>query len=191
MEENKKSKLKIFKYNAILSIIFFLTSSFYFGQQIENYNLNQYTISAISKFLNQEKLNYFNATFFIKAFMDFLFIIYVFKYFKINFFSLTGFSWLLAIFSFGALGFFPSSKYELIHILIVSILFLSFSSSEFLMAKLTKDEKFIYLTNNLLIIQATSIFLFFITNNFNGVFEIFYMIMSFLWLMIFIRNYLK
>lgn len=191
MEDNKKSKLKIFKYNAILSIIFFLTSSLYFSRQIQNYNLNQYTISALSKFLNQESLNYFNATFFIKALMDFLFIFYVFKYFKINFFSLTGFFWILAIFSFGALGFFPSNKYELVHMIIVIILFFSFSMSEFLLAKLTKDEKFIYLTNNLLIIQTISIFLFFITNNFNGVFEIFYMMMGFLWLMIFIRNYLK
>ncbi len=191
MEKNKTSKLKIFKYNAILSIIFFLTSSFYFSQKIENFNLNQYTISALSKFLNQENLNYFNTTFFIKAIMDFLFVIYVFKSLNINFLSLSGISWLMAIFSFGALGFFPSSKYELTHIIIVSMLFLSFSISEFLMAKLTNDEKFIYFTNNLLIIQITSVFLFFLTGNFNGVFEIFYMIMAFLWLMIFIKNYLK
>lgn len=59
------------------------------------------------------------------------------------------------------------------------------------MAKLTKSEKFIYFTNNLLIIQIISIFLFFLSGNFNGIFEIFYMLIGFLWLMIFIKNHLK
>lgn len=63
MKKNKKSKLRIFKYNAILSIIFFLTSTFYFGKKIQNYNIKEYTLSALSKFLNQENLTYFNATF--------------------------------------------------------------------------------------------------------------------------------
>lgn len=191
MEENKETKLKIFKYNAILSMIFFLTSSIYFGKQIQNYNLNKYTISAISNFLNQEKLSYFNATFIIKALMDLSFGFYVFKYFKIPLFSPTALFWILATLSFGLLGFFPSAKYLLIHNIIVAILFLTFSLSEYLLAKLTKDEKFIYLTNNFLIVQISSILLFFITANFNGVFEIFYMFMAFFWLMIFIRNYLK
>lgn len=190
MKKNKKSKLRIFKYNAILSMIFFLTSTFYFGKKIQNYNIKEYTLSALSKFLNQENLTYFNATFFIKSFMDLLFVLYVFKHYKINIFSIIGVSWIMAVLSFGALGFFPSSKYELIHMIIVGILFLSFSSSEYFLAKITKDKKFIYLTNNLLIIQITSILLFFITNNFNGVFEIFYMMTAFLWLLIFIKNYL-
>ncbi|MCS6956755.1 MAG: hypothetical protein NZM02_02860 [Patescibacteria group bacterium] len=115
--EGKKSKLIIFKYNAILSIIFFITSSFYFSQNIENYDFKQYTISALSKFLNQEKLSYFNATFFIKSLMDLTFGLYVFKYFKLPFYSPTAIFWITAVMCFGALGFFPSAQYEIIHII--------------------------------------------------------------------------
>jgi len=190
-ENFQKNRIEIFKYNALLSIIFFLLSSIYFGQKIENYSFSQYTISAMSKFLDEKNLSYFNITFFIKSFLDLGFAYYVFKYFKIKLFSITGFFWILAVLSFGLLGFFPSSQYQFIHIFIVGILLASWIVSEYLLAKLTNDEKFIYLTNNLLVIQIVSIFLFVFTNNFNGVIEIFYMAMIFFWLTNFIRNYLK
>lgn len=187
----KKSRLEIFKYNAILSILFFIGSTFYLGSQVPNFNLSIFTISQMSYFLNPKQLSIFNFLFFIKCFMDLSFTFYVFKYLKIPLLSITAISWLIAVLSFGILGFFPTHSHFQIHLIIVYIMFIFWSASEYLFAKLTKDKDFKYLTNNLLLVQAISIVLFVATNNFNGVFEIVYMLFIFLWLMIFIGKFLK
>jgi len=174
--ENRQTRLKIFKYNAILSILFFLSSTFYLSGQIENYSFSKYTISAMSRFLTEDKLSYFNAVFFIKSFLDLSFTFYVFKYFRLYVFSPTAVSWLIAVLSFGLLGFFPAFFWTI---------------SEFLFAKLTKNEGFQFLTNNLLLIQIITIFLFVLTNNFNAIFEIFYLFLIFFWLIVFISRHLK
>ncbi|KKQ24384.1 MAG: hypothetical protein UW82_C0029G0004 [candidate division WWE3 bacterium GW2011_GWC2_44_9] len=189
--ENRQTRLKIFKYNAILSILFFLSSTFYLSGQIENYSFSKYTISAMSRFLTEDKLSYFNAVFFIKSFLDLSFTFYVFKYFRLYVFSPTAVSWLIAVLSFGLLGFFPAHQFKEIHLAIVYVLFFFWTISEFLFAKLTKNEGFQFLTNNLLLIQIITIFLFVLTNNFNAIFEIFYLFLIFFWLIVFISRHLK
>lgn len=189
-EKENKSRLEIFKYNAILSIIFFISSTFYLSRQIPNYSFSSFTISKMSYFLDPKKLVFFNLLFFIKGFMDLGFAFYVIRYFKLKYYSSTSISLLLAVLSFGLLGFFPTHQYKEIHIFLVYLIFFFWSLSEFLFARLTKNKDFQFLTNNLLIIQLTSIIMFVLTDNFNGVFEIFYMLFVFFWLMIFIGRYL-
>lgn len=187
----KKNRVEIFKYNAILSILFFLGSTFYLSSKIPNFSFSTFTISQMSYFLNPNQLSFFNLLFFIKSFMDLSFTFYVFNYFKLPLYSPTAIVWLIAVLSFGLLGFFPTHQYRHIHIAIVYILFFCWTLSEYLFAQLTKNEDFKFLTNNLLLIQIATIFLFIMTNNFNGVFEIIYFILVFFWLMVFIGRYLK
>lgn len=189
--EPRESKLKIFKYNAILSMIFFISSTLVFSSAIDNFSLRDYTISDISKFLTKRQLSYFNALFFIKCLMDFLFVAYLIQFFRIKAYSPTALFLLLAVISFGALGFFPISENRFGHILVASTMFISFTFSEISLARLIGDDKFLYLTKNLVAIQIISVGLFFSWGNFNGVFELFYMITAFLWLMILIKNYLR
>lgn len=191
LEEEKRNRIEIFKYNAILSILFFLGSAFYLSSTIPNFSFSIFTISQMSYFLDQGKLSFFNLLFIIKCFMDLSFTLYVFKYFKLPVYSPTAISWLIAVLSFGLLGFFPTHQYLYIHIALVYILFFFWTLSEFLFARLTKNEDFKFLTNNLLLIQLAIIFLFITTHNFNGVFEIVYMLLVFFWLMIFIGRYLR
>lgn len=190
-ETEKKNRIEIFKYNAILSMLFFLGSAFYLSSTIPNFSFSTFTISQMSYFLDQNRLSFFNLLFIIKCFMDLSFTLYVFRYFKLPIYSLTAICWLAAVLSFGLLGFFPTHQYLYIHISLVYVLFFFWTLSEFLFAKLTKNEDFIYLTNNLLLIQLATIFLFITTHNFNGIFEIVYMFLVFFWLMIFIGRYLK
>ena len=190
-ESQQKTRIEIFKYNALLSILFFLASTVYLSRNLPNYSFSKYTISQMSFFLETRQMSFFNLLFFIKCLLDLSFTYYVFKYFRLNVFSLTAVSWLIAVLSFGLLGFFPTHQYSLVHHWIVYVLFLFWTISEFLFARLTKSESFQYLTNNLLLIQIVTIFLFIATNNFNAVFEIFYLFLVFFWLIVFISRYLK
>ena len=189
-EENKKSKLEVFKYNAILSALFFLTSTLYLGSKIPNYNLSKYTISQISFFLNGTQLSFFNLIFIIKCILDLSFTSYVFKKYKLRLFSFTALIWLIAFLSFGLIGFFPESKFKLIHWFIASCVFIFFPISQLAMAKLTKHERFEYFSNNLLLVQLLIVLLFFIFNSINGIFEIIYFLLVFSWQIIFISRFL-
>lgn len=186
----KKSRLEIFKYNAILSILFFIGSSFYLSSQIPKFNFSVFTISQLSYFLDPKQLTFFNSLFFIKALLDLGFWFYVFRVYKLKIYSPAAFSFFIAILSFGLLGFFPTHRYFDIHLKLVYALFFFWTLSEFLISRLTKRSKFEYFTNNLLVIQTVLILLFLITDAFNGVFEIAYMLFVFLWLMVFISKYL-
>ncbi len=189
---DKKNYLELIKYNASLSLILFISTSFYFQSFAPDYfNFNAFTISELSYFLNNEKLKYFNLMFFIKALLDLSFAYYLKKFFKLKFFSVEFFSLFIAILSFGLLGFFPSSKNKPIHMFFVIILFLSFTLFQFLISKLTKNQNFVKITKFFILIQVIISGLFVLTNNINGIFEIIYMIIIFFWLSIFIRKFLK
>lgn len=190
MEKEQNKIISLFKYNAVLSIIFFLGSTFYLTNKIPNFNLSVLTISEMSYYLNPSQLSFFNLLFFIKAFMDLSFLYYVLKHFKLKIYSLISLSWILAVSAFGLLGFFPTHQNHDIHLLLVYIIFFFATLSEILFSRLTKNDDFKFLTNNLIVVQLVSIILFFITSGFNGVFEIIYMLFVFFWLMIFIGKYL-
>lgn len=189
---NKKNYLQLIKYNALLSLILFISTSFYFQSYAPQYfNFYDFTISELSYFLDNEKLNYFNLMFFIKSFLDLGFAYYLKNFFKLNFFSIEFFSLLIAILSFGLLGFFPSSQNKPVHMFLVILLFLSFTLFQFFISKLTKNINFIKKTKIFILIQAIISILFILTNNINGAFEIIYMIIIFFWLSYFIRKFLK
>jgi len=189
--EEKRSRLQIFRYNAILSILFFFLSTFYIGTQIKNFDPARFTISQMSRFLTPEKLSYFNAIFFIKSFMDLSFTFFVFKFFKLKLYFPISLIWLVAVLSFGLLGFFPTHLYHNIHLSIVIVMFFTWTLSEHLFANLTKNEGFIYFTNNLIFIQMVIIFFFVVTKNFNAIFESIYLFAVFIWIIIFIGKFLR
>jgi len=189
--EFPQSKTKIFKYNAILSMIFFLMSTFYLGIQSKGYSFTEYTISGMVRFLNQYQLSFFNSLFFIKCFLDLSFTYYVFKYYQLHLKTLTAIVWLIAVLSFGLLGFFPTHQFKLIHLGIVIITFISWTFSQYALAKLTRDEDFIYFSKNLILIQSIVAMIFLFFNYFNAVSETIYFLLIFLWLTIFIGRYLK
>ena len=111
MKESKSvNRLTIFKYNAILSILFFLSSTFYLGIQIKNYSFTDYTISQMSYFLSKDQLSIFNLLFFIKCFLDLSFAYYIFKFYNLRLKTLPAAVLLVAILSFGLLGFFFSQS---------------------------------------------------------------------------------
>jgi len=189
--EEKRDRLQIFRYNAILSILFFFLSTFYIGTQIKNFDPARFTISQMSRFLTPEKLSYFNAIFFIKSFMDLSFTFFVFKFFKLKLYFPISLIWLVAVLSFGLLGFFPTHLYHNIHLSIVIVMFFTWTLSEHLFANLTKNEGFIYFTNNLIFIQMVIIFFFVVTKNFNAIFESIYLFAVFIWIIIFIGKFLR
>lgn len=189
--EESKNQLTIFKYNAILSILFFLSSTFYLGVQIKNYNFSDYTISQLSYFLNNNQLSVFNFLFFIKSFLDLSFAYYVFKFYNVRLKTLPAITLLIAILSFGLLGFFPASKFTLIHLTIFITTFFSWIFSQFTLARLTNDENFIHFSKILILFESilANAFLFF--NYFNAISETVFCLLIFLWLTIFIGRYLK
>lgn len=189
--EQHKNRLAVFKYNAILSIIFFFASTLYLSNKIPDFSFSKYTISQMSYFLDQSQMSFFSILFFVKCLLDLSFTLYVFKYFKLFVLSPTAVSWLIAIFSFGLLGFFPTSQFRVIHVSIVIIMFFFWTLSEYLFAKMVKDIDFLRMTNRLLIVQMLTIFLFVLTKNFNGIFEIIYLFLVFFWLIVFINRFLK
>lgn len=189
--EASQSKTKIFKYNAILSMIFFLMSTFYLGIQTKNYSFTEQTISGMVGFLNQYQLSFFNSLFFIKCFLDLSFTYYVFKFYELRLKTFTAIVWLIAVLSFGLLGFFPTHQFRLIHLVVVVITFISWTFSQYALAKLTRDEGFIYFSSNLILIQFLVAIVFLFFNYLNAVTETIYFLLIFLWLTIFIGRYLK
>ena len=192
MEEEKKnnSRIEIFKYNAILSALFFLTSTLFLGSRIPNYDLSKYTISQMSFFLTDSQLPFFNLIFIIKCLLDLSFTYYVFKKYQLKLNTITSFIWLIAVLSFGLLGFFPVSKFQIIHWIITGCIFIFFTISEHVFAKLTKNEGFEYFSNNLIVTQFLLVVLFFSFSKINGIFEIVYFLLVFLWELIFISKFL-
>lgn len=190
VEEKKNNRIEIFKYNAILSALFFLTSTLYLGSKIPNYDLSKYTISQISFFLNDYQLSFFNLIFIIKCVLDLSFTYYVFKKYELKLKTITSIIWLIAVLSFGLIGFFPESKFRIAHWVIASCIFLFFTISEHVFAKLTKHEGFEYFSNNLIIIQFLVVILFFTFSKINGIFEIIYFLLVFFWQLIFISRFL-
>ncbi|MEK7177584.1 MAG: DUF998 domain-containing protein [Patescibacteria group bacterium] len=192
MEESKSAnRLTIFKYNAILSILFFLSSTFYMGVKTTNYSFTDYTISQMSYFLNKDQLSIFNLLFFIKCFLDLSFAYYVFKFYSLRLKTLPAINLLIAILSFGLLGFFPANQFHLIHLIIFITTFFSSIFTQFTLAKLTRDEGFINFSKLLILFESIlgNLFLFF--NYFNAISETTFLLLIFLWLTIFIGRYLK
>jgi len=189
--EEQSNRLKFFKYNAILSVIFFLMSTFYLGAQTKNYNFADYTISQMSYFLDKNQLSIFNLLFFVKCFLDLSFTYFVFKFYNLRLITLTAMIWLMAVLSFGLLGFFPTNQFPLIHLIIFIVTFFSWIFSQYTLAKLTGDENFINFSKYLILIESVigNIFLFF--NYFNAISETVFILLIFLWLTIFIGRYLK
>jgi len=186
-----KSRLTIFKYNAILSILFFLSSTFYLGVQTKNYSFTDYTISQMSYFLNKNQLSFFNLLFIIKSFLDLSFAYYVFKFYNLSLKTIPAVILLIAILSFGLFGFFPTNQYPLIHLIIFVIVFFSWIFTQYVLAKLTKNEDFIYFSKFLILIESIigNVFLFY--SYFNAVSETIFCLLIFFWLSIFIGRYLK
>lgn len=189
----KESKvwLTILKYNTVLSILFFLASTFYMGVKTTNYDFSQHTISGLVGFLDKKNLSIFNSLFFVKSFLDLSFAYYVFKFYNLRLKTLPAIVLLMAILSFGLLGFFPTNQYHFIHLVMVTITFISWIFSQYTLAKLTGDEDFVYLSKNIILIEFIlgNIFLFF--NYFNAISETIYFLLIFFWLTIFIGRYLK
>ena len=189
--QHHQNRLKIFKYNAILSALFFLISTVYLSGKIPQYSFSQYTISQMSYFLNNSQLSFFNLLFFIKFFLDLSFTSYVFKRFQLKFFNPTSIVWLMAVLSFGLIGFFPENRFPIFHWIIAGGIFLFWTISEHTLARITRSEGFLYFSNNLILVQLIIIVLFFAFNQINAIFEIIYFLLVFLWQIIFISRYLK
>ncbi len=189
--DGSNNRLTIFKYNAILSILFFLSSTFYLGIKTTNFSFSDYTISGLARFLDKENLSVFNSLFFIKSFLDLSFAYYVIKFYNLRLKTLSAVTLLLAILSFGLLGFFPVNQFPLIHLIFFMTTFFSWIFSQYTLAKLTNDEDFIKFSKNLVLIQSivANIFLFF--NYFNAISETIFLLLVFIWLTIFIGRYLK
>ena len=189
--DEQNNRLRSFKYNAILSMVFFLMSTFYLGIQTKNYNFTDYTISQMSYFLDKNQLSIFNLLFFIKSFLDLSFAYYVFKFFNLRIKTFPAVILLVAILSFGLFGFFPTNKFPLIHLIIFMNTFFSWTFSQYFLAKLTRDEGFINFSKNLILIQSIVANIFLFLNYFNAISETVYFLLIFLWLTIFIGRYLK
>jgi hypothetical protein len=189
--DNKPERIKIFKYNAILSVVFFLMSTFYLGVQIKNYSFTEYTISDMVSFLSQPQLFLYNSLFIIKCFLDLSFTYYVIKYFQLRIKTYTSIVWLIAVLSFGLLGFFPTNQFHIIHLGIVVIIFISWALSQYTFAKLTGDEDFVHFSKNLILIESVIGNIFLFINYFNAIAETVFFLLIFLWLTIFIGRYLK
>ena len=189
--EESKNHLTIFKYNAILSILFFLSSTFYMGVRTTNYNFSDYTISGLAHFLDKDNLSIFNSLFFVKSFLDLSFAYYVFKFYNLRLKTLPAAVLLVAILSFGLLGFFSVNQFPLIHLIIFIITFFSWIFSQYTLARLTNDENFVHFSKLSILVESIlgNLFLFF--NYFNAISETAFLLLIFLWLTIFIGKYLK
>jgi len=135
-------------------------------------------------------LSFFNLLFIIKSLLDLSFTAYVFKKFELKLNALTSAIWLIAVLSFGLIGFFPVNKFFVIHWLLAGGLFIFWTISEHVFAKLTKSKGFLYLSNNLILIQAIIILLFFTFSKINAIFEIIYFLLALFWQVVFIGRYL-
>jgi len=190
MEEHK-NQLTIFKYNAILSILFFLSSTFYMGVQTKNYNFSNYTISELSYFLSSSQLPVFNFLFIIKSFLDLSFAYYVFKFYNLRLKTIPAITLLIAILSFGLFGFFPTNKFPTIHMAIFVTTFFSWISTHYTLAKLTNDENFIHFSKFFILIESIAANIFLFLNYFNAISETVFCLLIFVWLTIYIGRYLK
>lgn len=188
--DQKSNKLSIFKYNAVLSTLFFLGSTVYLSGQIPNYSFSKYTISQMSFFLNGQTLSFFNLLFIIKCLLDLSFTYYVFKHFELKLNTITSIIWLVAVLSFGLIGFFPESQFRIIHWIIAGCIFFFWTISQHVFAKLTGSKNFLYFSNNLILVEGAVMFLFFAFNQVNALFEIVYFLLIFFWQIIFISEYL-
>ncbi len=189
--EKKRNLLDLFRYNAILSALFFIGSTFYLSGQLPNYSFNKYTISEMSYFLNPTQLSFFNLIFIIKCLLDLSFTYYVFKKFELKLNAITSIVWLIAVISFGSIGFFPVNQFFVIHWILAISLFIFWTISEYVFAQLTRSESFAYLTNNIIVAQTTVVMFSLAIGQKTAMFEIAYFFLALFWQIIFIGRHLK
>jgi hypothetical protein len=190
-EEKKRNLLELFRYNAILSALFFLASTFYLSGQLTDYSFGKYTISEMSHFLNPNQLTFFNLAFIIKSLLDLSFTFYVFKKFELKLNAFTSVVWLIAVLSFGLIGFFPVHQFFVIHWILAISLFTFWTISEYVFAQITKSDSFIYLTNNIIVSQITVVLFSLAIGQKTAMFEIAYFILALFWQIVFISRHLK
>lgn len=190
MENQRKSPIELFRYNVILSSLFFLSSLFYLGLELKNFPFRDLPFSAMSLFLNESRLSVFNFLFLGKALLDLTFVYYVFKKFdnKIN--LLTKFIWLLAVLSFGLIGFFPLHLYFYTHWFLATLMFFFWTILEPVMARATKSAGFIKFSDYLVVCQVGLIIVAFLLNRVNAIFETIYFLLFFVWIIIFVNRHL-
>jgi hypothetical protein len=166
-------------------------STFYLGVRTKNYSFTDYTISQMSYFLSQDQLSIFNLLFFIKCFLDLSFTYYVFKFYNLRLKTITAIVWLVAVLSFGLIGFFPTHQFHFLHVLIFAVTFFSWTFSQYALSKLTNDNNFISFSKKLILVQSIVANIILFSNYFNAISEIAYCLLIFFWLTIFIGRYLK
>ena len=188
--QDKKTRIEIFKYNTILSALFFITSTLYLSGQLSNYSFSKYTISQMSYFLNPQQLSFFNLLFIIKGLLDLSFVFYVIKKFELKLNAITSLVWLIAAVSFGLIGFFPVNKFYVIHWVLAICLFVFYTIGEHVLAKFTGDRDFVIFTRNLIFIQIGATLFLIGFRQFNAIFEILYFLLAFFWQTFFISRYL-
>ena len=191
MENQHKSRIELFRYNVILSSLFFLSSLLFLGGGLPNYSFRDLTFSEMSVFLTEQQLYVFNFLFVGKALLDLSFVFYVFKKFANKISLLTKILWLLAVLSFGLIGFFPLHQFYYTHWLLATLMFFFWTILEPVMARATKSEGFIKFSYNLVFVQVSLIIAAFVFNWLNAVFETVYFLLVFVWLIIFINRHLK
>lgn len=191
MENQRKNRLELFKYNVILSSIFFVSSLFYLGMELKNFPFRYLPFSAMSLFLTEQQLYVFNALFFAKALLDLSFVFYIFKKFENRINLATKILWLMAVLTFGLIGFFPMHLFFFTHWLLATLMFFFWTILEPVMARTTKSEAFIKFSDRLMFVQIALVLVAFLFNWVNAIFETVYFLLVFVWLTVFINRHLK
>lgn len=192
-ERRTMSVPEFFKYNTLISIPLFAIIALLIVKKTPDFSFRNHTFSKSIYFLNHPKqILVFRLNFLLKALLDIGFVLYLIQYFKIGFTSVLSISLLSSAVLFGLLAFFVEGKEKqtLLHRIITYGSGFLWSIGQLIIASLIGTSGFTIFTVIIVFVCMALLLGFLFMKRTNTVVEIICMCLWYIWLIIFVYNYL-
>lgn len=180
-----------FKYLSLISTPIFMTVALLLIKKTSGFTFKKHTISKTIYFIKDKKhFLIFRLNFILKSTLDLLFVYFLIFHLKIL--PTSPLFWLLIIppILFGLLSYFVMGSHTLIHRILIFSYGILFGLSTILLANLTGNKIFLYVTIFGAITSNFLIFEFFLKRKINVFVQTISMALMYIWLLVYIFNFL-
>lgn len=181
----------MFKYNSLISVVLFGLIEIYLLSKTKGYSLKRDTVSETILFLkNPVDQTVFRLNFVLKSLLDLGFFWYILNFYAIPLTSLFAWSLIIMVVLWSTLAYFTVDKYRPIHKKITYIAGFIWTTAEIYLANLTQNSNLILFTYVIatIIIAISSINM--LGKKTNIIIQTICMALMYVWLYIFVTNYL-
>ena len=182
---------EFFKYNSVLSIPLFALVALLLIRNAPNFSFSKHTVSKSVLFLDQSThALIFRLNFLIKGLLDLGFVLYLLYFFKISLNSAPALCLILSALLFGSLAYFVEGTHSIVHKIVTYSSGVLWALGQLYFGQLTGDAFFRHFTNIMVAIPIILAFGFMFAKKTNVIVQALCMAIWYIWLVVFVFNYL-